>query len=84
MRESLRPVTLLKKTLTKVFLCEICNYFDKHLNVQFLILFKKRLQHSCFSVNFVNYTRTHILLMIYQRLVLKNQCVGLILVKLQA
>ena len=43
----LRACNFIKKTLTKVFSCEICNYFDKHLNVYFLILFKKRLQHSC-------------------------------------
>ena len=35
---------------------------------------KKRLQHWCFPVSFVNYSITSILQRIYERLVLKHQC----------
>ena len=49
-----------------------------------LNLFKKRLQHRCFPVNFVTNSRTSTLKSNYELLVLKHQCWGFFLMKLQA
>ena len=49
-------------------------FWTKSVNVCFETLFKKRLQHRGFPVNFVNYSRAPILYRIYEQLVLKHQC----------
>ena len=49
-----------------------------------LNLFKNRLQHRCFPVNFVNYSKSSILKSTYERLVLKHWYGGFSLIKLQA
>ena len=75
----------IKKTLKQMLSCKICesfqsNYFEEHL----WTLFKKKLQHRSFLVNFENFSRTYFLLSIYERLVLHQHCRGLSLMKLQA
>ena len=57
-------------------------YFETILVL--LNLFKNRLQHRCFPVNFVNYSRTSILKSTYERLVLKHRYGSFSLIKLQA
>ena len=49
-----------------------------------LNLFKKRLQHRCFSVKFVNYSRTPILKSTHERLALKHRCEVFSFIKLDA
>ena len=81
------PVTILKKTPAQVLSCEICklfksNYFEEICERLLLNFFKRRLQHRCFPVDFMNYSGTLILLQrIYERLVLKHTFGGLLLIK---
>ena len=66
-----RPATLSKKTPTQVLSREIYklfknNYFEEHLLNAASKHYLKKLEHSCFLVNFVNYSRTSIFKKIYQ------------------
>ena len=58
-------------------------FWRTSMNVCFWTLFKERLQHRCFPVNFVNYSRRPILKSIYEWLVLKHRCGGFSLIRLQ-
>ena len=82
------PATLLKKTTTLVLSCWIRQIFKKTISKKIcellhLNLFKKKIQHRCFPMNFVNFSRAPILKSTYEQLVLKDRSGGFSLIKLQ-